>query len=240
MRSTSGKISILAVCLIVGILLSVQFRTSANYNIAIDRTDRTEDLAVKVSILTQEKEALSNEVISLRQKLTNVGSDNQLTNDLQEELKKSNMAAGLTPVTGPGIVVTLNDSPRALQPGDDPNALLIHDTDILNVVNEMRDSGAEAISVNDQRITAVSEIRCAGTTILVNGNKIAPPFVMKATGDPQLLKSGLSIRGGKLEELKLFGLQTQLVRNEKIEIPAYSGALKFQYTTPIESNTKAE
>jgi uncharacterized protein YlxW (UPF0749 family) len=59
----------------------------------------------------------------------------------------------------------------------------------LKIVNEMRVSGAEAISVNDERITAMSEIRCAGTTILVNLNKIAPPFVIKATGNPQLLES---------------------------------------------------
>jgi len=239
MRSTSGKISILAVCLVVGMLLSVQFRTSANYNIAI-RSDRTEDLALKNTTLTKEKEALSKEVISLREKLTNVGSESQLTTDLQEELKKSNMVAGLIPVYGPGVIVTLNDSPRNIQPGDDPNALLVHDEDILKIVNEMRASGAEAIAVNNERITSMSEIRCAGTTILVNWNKIAPPFVIKATGDPQLLESGLSIRGGQLEILKSFGLQTQLERNNRIEIPAYNGALKFQFTTPAQSNKKAE
>ncbi|NMC27442.1 MAG: DUF881 domain-containing protein, partial [Syntrophomonadaceae bacterium] len=124
--------------------------------------------------------------------------------------------------------------------GDDPNALLVHDIDILNIVNEMRASGAEAIAVNDQRITAMSEIRCAGTTILVNWNKVAPPFVIKATGNPQLLESGLSIRGGKLEELKSFGLQTQLVKSDYIEIPAYNGVIKYEYTKPKENEKKAD
>jgi uncharacterized protein YlxW (UPF0749 family) len=238
MRNMSGKISIMMVCLVVGILLSVQFRTSANYGTSI-RGDRVEDIALKNNTLTQEKDALSKEVVSLREKLTNVGSDSKLTADLQEELRKSNMAAGLTPVSGPGIIVTLNDSPRNIQPGDDPNALLVHDEDILKIVNEMRASGAEAICVNNERITAMSEIRCAGTTILVNLNKIAPPFVIKATGNPQLLESGLSIRGGELENLKTFGLQTQLARNVKIDIPAYTGVLKFEYTTSKQSNEKA-
>jgi uncharacterized protein YlxW (UPF0749 family) len=237
MRTTSGKISIMAICLLVGILLAVQLRTSDNYGTSL-RGTRVDELAFNISTLTQENNALAQEVVSLRGKLTNVGSDSQLTADLQEELKKANMLAGLTAVSGPGIIVTLNDSPRSIQPGDDPNALLVHDIDILNIVNEMRASGAEAISVNDQRITAMSEIRCAGTTILVNWNKIAPPFVIKATGDPQLLESGLSIRGGKLEELRSFGLQTQLVRNDMIQIPAYSGVLKFQYTSPTESDVK--
>lgn len=235
MRDTGGKISIMLICLVVGIMLSVQFRTSENYGTNL-RDTRVDELALKNSTLTQENEALYKEVISLREKLTNVSSESQLTVDLQKELKRSNMAAGLIPVYGPGIIVTLNDSPRALQPGDDPNALLVHDEDILKIVNEMRASGAEAIAVNDERITAMSEIRCAGTTILVNWNKIAPPFVIKATGDPQLLQSGLSIRGGQLEVLKSFGLQTQLETSDRIDIPAYNGALKFKYTNPKESS----
>jgi uncharacterized protein YlxW (UPF0749 family) len=239
MRNTSGKITIMAVCLVVGIMLSIQFKTSENYGPNL-RTARVEELAVKISILTQEKEDISKELISLREKLTNVNSESQLNASLQEELRKSNMAAGLIPVHGPGIIVTLNDSPRSLQIGNDPNALLVHDIDILNIVNEMRASGAEAISVNNERITAMSEIRCAGTTILVNWNKIAPPFVIKAIGNPQLLESGLSIRGGKLEELKSYGLQTQLVRSDKIDIPAFTGSLKFQYTSPNLLNKKAE
>lgn len=231
MRETSGKIAIMIICVIVGIMLSVQYRTSESYGPNL-RTTRVDDLAAINSSLLKENQNLSEEIVELREKLTNVGSESQLNADLQAELKKSNMAAGLTAVTGPGIVVTLNDSPRALQPGDDPNAYLVHDSDILSIVNEIKASGAEAISVNDQRIIAMSEIRCAGTTILVNWNKIGPPFVIKAIGDQQLLESGLTIKGGKLDELNSFGLQTQLVRNNNIEIPAYTGSIKFEFTTP--------
>jgi uncharacterized protein YlxW (UPF0749 family) len=226
----------MAICLLMGIMLSVQFRTSESYGTDLRDSSRVDELVLKNSSLSDEKDALSQEVVSLREKLTNVDTGNQLTLDLQAELKKSNMAAGLIPVYGPGIIVTLDDSPRAIQPGGNPNDLLVHDEDILKVVNEMRASGAEAISVNDERITAMSEIRCAGTTILVNTNKIAPPFIIKATGDPQLLESGLSIRGGQLEILKTFGLQVQLERSDRIDIPAYNGALKIQFTNPKESS----
>ncbi|NMC26602.1 MAG: DUF881 domain-containing protein, partial [Syntrophomonadaceae bacterium] len=112
MRSTAGKISIMAICLLVGILLAVQFKTSTNYGANL-RESRIDELAFRNSTLTEEKEALSKEVISLREKLTNAASESQLTADLQAELKKANMTAGLVPVYGPGIVVTLNDSPRA-------------------------------------------------------------------------------------------------------------------------------
>ncbi len=115
-----------------------------------------------------------------RDKLSNVRNNNNATQELQEELQKSNMAAGLLPVIGTGIIVTLNDSPRQPQPGEDPNSLLVHDTHIQDVVSELKASGAEAISINNERIIAMSEIRCAGTTILVNTNRIAPPFIIKA------------------------------------------------------------
>ncbi len=221
----------MVICIIVGIMLSVQYRTSESYGPNL-RTTRVDDLAATNTTLLKENQNLSEEIVDLRQKLANVGSESQANADLQDELRKTNMAAGLTAVTGPGIIVTLNDNPQALQPGDDPNAYLVHDSDILSIVNEIKASGAEAVSVNDQRIVAMSEVRCAGTTILVNWNKIGPPFVIKATGNQQLLESGLTIKGGKLEELKSFGLQAQLVRSDRIEIPAYTGALKFQYTTP--------
>lgn len=230
MRSKSGQISIMAVCLVLGIMLAVQFKNSQNSDINL-RGTRSEEIVIKLNTVTQERDALAKEVISLREKIAHVQNNDDATAGIQEELKKSNMAAGLVPVEGQGIVVTLNDSPRTVQIDEDPNALIIHDKDILRVVNELKASGAEAISVNGERIMAMSEIRCAGTTILVNSNKIGPPFVIQAIGDPQMLESGLSIKGGIVEELKYYSLQVQIQKSERVKIPAYSGALKFNYSS---------
>ncbi len=229
MRSKNGQISIMLVCLVLGIMLAVQFKNSQNSDINL-RGTRSDEIMVKLNTATQERDALAQEVISLREKIANVRNNDNATAGIQDELKKSNMAAGLMPVHGPGILVTLNDSPRTLQADENPNDLIIHDKDILRIVNELKASGAEAIAVNDERIMAMSEIRCAGTTILVNSNKIGPPFVIKAIGDPQMLESGLSIKGGIVEELRLWSLQVQIQKNSKIEIPAFSGALNFKYS----------
>lgn len=231
MRSKKGQISIMVVCLVLGIMLSVQFRNSQNSNENL-RGTRSDELMYKLNTATQERDALAKEVISLREKIANVKNNDNATAGIQEELRKSNMAAGLVPVEGPGIVVTLNDSPRPLQADEDPNALIIHDKDILRIVNELKASGAEAIAINDERITAMSEIRCAGSTILVNTNKIGPPFVIKAIGDPQMLESGLSIKGGIVEELKYYSLQVQIQKSNQLELPAYNGAIKFKYSSP--------
>ncbi|MEA4925013.1 MAG: DUF881 domain-containing protein [Syntrophomonadaceae bacterium] len=232
MRDKNSKIAIMAVCLLVGILMAIQFRTSQSYDVNL-RGTRSDEMAFKINSLIQEKNALSQEVVSLREKLTKMGNGDQITAELQSELKKANMTAGLTAVRGPGIIVTLNDIPHVLQRGEDPNYYLVHDRDIADIVNEMRASGAEAISINNERVTAVSEIRCAGTTIMVNKNRITPPFEIKAIGNPKNLESGLSILGGKLWLLSSDGFPTKLEQKDSIDIPPYKGTLKFEFASPI-------
>ncbi|MDD3365167.1 MAG: DUF881 domain-containing protein [Syntrophomonas sp.] len=232
MHNKNGKITIMTICMVVGIMLAIQFKTSSTYDVSY-RGTRSDEMAYKISTISKERDAYSKEVVDLRQKLTNLenGSGEAIA-DLQSELKKANVSAGLTPIEGPGIIVTINDSPKLVRLDVDVNNYLVHDYDIQSIVNEMRASGAEAISVNEQRITAMSEIRCAGTTILVNQNRITPPFVIKATGDPKNLDTGLSMPGGILDRLTGF-LQIKLERAEKIEIAAYNGVLKLNYSYPI-------
>lgn len=232
-------ISIAAVCLVLGIMLAIQFKTTQNYQESL-LPSRVNELSQRLNAVTEERDALAEEVLTLREKLKNSRDYDKAMSDLQEELQRASMAACMIPVEGPGIVVTLDDSKRILQPGENPNDLLIHDTDLLTVVNELKASGAEAISVNGERITAMTEIRCAGTMILVNWNKISPPFEIKAIGNPDMLESGLMIRGGVVEMLKIWGVQVNIQKVEKVSIPAYNGKLKFQYSTPVEYKEKAE
>ena len=110
---------------------------------------------------------------------------------------------------GPGIIVTLNDSklpyPKDMPPGVLPGMApenIIHDTDINQTVNELKTAGAEAISVNDQRLVATSPVRCAGPTVYVNNTMAAPPFVIKAIGDAKTLQAALNISGGEVDQIK--------------------------------------
>lgn len=238
LRSKNAQISIAIVCLVLGIMMAFQYRTSNKETELLPGRDK--ELLLKLQTVTDERDSLAQEVISLRDKLSNIGASDKTTSDLQDELRKANMAAGLIPIHGPGIIVTLNDSPLTLQAGSDPNALLVHDDDILRVTNDLKASGAEAISVNDERLTATSEIRCAGTTILVNTSKIAPPFVIKAIGDPDTLKSGVLIKNGYLDNLKVIGIQVQVQESQDIQVPAYAGLTKFDYSKPVQYKKKAD
>ncbi len=224
-------ISVALICVILGFMLAVQFKTTAanpeNLSIA-----RAQDLTEQLQRTTKERDALADEVALLREKLAQNGKRDQAIEALTEELRRANILAGLVPVEGPGIIVTLTDSSQPLQPTDNPNLYLVHDEDLLRLVNELRAGGAEAIAVNDQRLVSNSEIRCAGPTILVNTTKIAPPFVIKAIGDPQLLESSIRMKGGWLETLETWGIKSQVKVVDKIEIPAYKGSLSFKYAVP--------
>ena len=132
--------------------------------------ERVQDMVEQLDTVTQKNEELADEVVSLRQKLAQAGDYSQAMEALGQELKRVNMLSGLEPVKGPGLIVTLTDSTQPLQPGENPNLYTVHDEDILKVVNELRAGGAEAIAVNEQRLIATSEIRCAGPTVLVNTN----------------------------------------------------------------------
>jgi uncharacterized protein YlxW (UPF0749 family) len=237
LKFKGAQVSMAIVCLILGIMLAVQFRSNEN-SPRNPSGDRWTEITVQLENLQRERDFLAEEVLSLREKLEETASNQQgdAIKAIKDELTKANMAAGLVAVKGQGVIVTLNDSPRGLQPGEDPNLYLIHDEDLLKVVNELRAAGAEAISINGHRLVANSEIRCAGTTILVNVNKIAPPFVINAIGDPEILESSLKIKGGWLETLQIWGLQTQIQTSDSIEVPAFKGSMKFQYAEPVKSS----
>ena len=140
---------------------------------------------------------------------------------MRNQINTLSLLAGTTDVTGEGIIITLYD-------GSGANSL-VHDSDVLTVVNELRVAGAEAISVNDQRIITTSAIRCVGSVIQVNYQKVAAPFVIKAIGNAQYLESAMTIKNGVIDVLNGYGLKVTLSRESDIAIQKYDGALSFNF-----------
>ncbi len=161
--------------------------------------------------------------------------------NLQEKLSELKVQAGLVEAIGPGIVITLDDNrkgaeatqaknPGQFQAGD----FLIHDKHILYIVNELRVGGAEAISVNDQRIVTSSDIRCVGPMILVNTTRLAPPYTIKAIGNPDRLGSVLEMQDSEYNILKMAGFPVNLEKKSKVVIPPYKGSYQFTSAQPKE------
>ena len=109
----------------------------------------------------------------------------------------------------------------------------MHAVDILEVVNALKNAGAEAISVNDQRVTNYTDIYCAGNVIQINGQKISSPIEIKAIGSPELLYGSLKIPGGYIEILEDSGVIVTMQKQENITIKKYDGILKTQFLTNI-------
>ncbi|MGE4284243.1 MAG: DUF881 domain-containing protein, partial [Clostridia bacterium] len=156
--------------------------------------------------------------------------------ELLEQLKRAEILAGLTDVEGKGVIVTLNDSKISNEGVNsiDPNYFIIHDEDLLMVINELADAGAEALSLNDDRLIATSEIRCAGATVSVNNNRHSTPFVIKAIGDPDTLEAALNLRNGVRDILGQWGIEFTVKKSNKILVPRYNGVINFKYAQPVE------
>ena len=137
-----------------------------------------------------------------------------------QELK---LKACLLPLEGPGVIIIMNDSKKEAKSGENPNLYLIHDDDILKVINELRAAGAEAISINGQRLIDRSEIRCAGPTLSVNNVRSSAPFEIHAIGEVITLENAVNMRGGVAETLKVWGINLEVKTSDNVYIPPYKG-----------------
>lgn len=164
----------------------------------------------------------------LEKQRQNATQNNSDLESKEEEIKQGNKILGLSEVTGPGVIVTLSDSKKDISSALDPSSLVVHDLDVLSVINELQNAGAEAISINDQRIVPTTGIICGGNIIDINQEKVGAPFVIKAIGLPEQL-AALSRPGGYLETLKGYSIGVELKKSNNITIPKYSGTLTYNY-----------
>lgn len=140
--------------------------------------------------------------------------------DRKQILENMKMAACAEDVRGPGVEITLEDSPDA--PAD-AHMGVVHDIDLLQIINELRAAGAEAIAVNHERIHALSEIKCGGAIVRINGVSKATPFRIEAIGDSDRLYAQLFEQNGYVNILKnIYGIRAEVRRVDAIFIPAFS------------------
>lgn len=233
MKSKRGYATIVLISVVLGLMLAVQFKVTQGS--PSDATRRTQDVVAELIEVKEERDNLKEELDELRSDLEEmISGKNESQDALLKELSKARNISGLNALKGPGLILVLNDSTKPTQPGEDPNLYLIHDEDLLKVINELRAAGAEAISINEQRLLATTEVRCAGPTIQVNGNRIAPPFAISVIGDVSLLESSLRMKGGVLESLEFWGITVKIEKPKVVTVPGYSGTIKFKHAAPLD------
>ena len=156
-----------------------------------------------------------------------------------EEIAALKIRAGLTALEGAGVTVEMDDSNRSAKSGDNPNLYVIHDDDVLRVINELRAAGAEAISINGQRLIETSEIRCAGPTLSVNNVRSAAPFIISAIGDKVALENAIKMRGGVEQTLGVWGIRIEVKTSDNVYIPPFKGEHRLIHAHPIHEKIAA-
>ncbi len=149
-------------------------------------------------------------------------SNNEASRLVQEELEQTNTLLGLTDVHGEGIVITLKSG---------ENETPISADDLLIIVNSLKFAGAEAISINDERIVNTTDIVdiLDGSFIKVNGQRILEPYVIKVIGNQSHMESAVTGNGGKVEELQTLGHTATIEKDNDITINKYNGEIKTDY-----------
>lgn len=244
MKNKEFIITITIVCFILGLMLTMQVKT-VKVNSDATSAKRVSEVQAQYAELKKNydaKVAELEEKDKVLEEYRNAETEEETVELLKKELSKAMQDAGLTNVRGAGLTVVLEDSIADFGAGIDPNNYLVHDEDILKVVNELKSAGAEAIAVNDQRIISTSEIRCAGTTIFINGERIGAPFTIKAIGDPALLESAMTMRGGHVDIIKEWGLGITITKETDVFIPKYNKTItgKFMATVTEETTTNTD
>ncbi len=197
-------------------------------------TELRDDLtALKIEYEELKKENEKNLEIVEEYK-TSSSNNNTLINSLTQQLNQMSALSGMKDVAGEGIIVTLDDSDMAVSDNISTESMLIHDTDLRAIVNELSAAGAEAMSINGQRIIATTAIRCVGPVIQVNGVKVAAPFTVKAIGNAKYLESALNIKGGIVDSFEIYGIKINISREKSITIPKYDGKLSFSKASVVE------
>lgn len=238
-ESMVKKITITVICFVLAMAITLQVRTMALAGSTVTANFASDELKNKLlewqekyEKMTIKLEESSKELEKERKASTN---NDESANNKTEELKKYNMLLGLTNVSGEGVVITCKDGQVGSQVAtDNISQYLVHDADLREIVNELANAGAEAISINDQRIVSQTSITCAGNIISINGEKVSSPFVIKAIGNQEGLYGALSRPGGYISLMKE-DVSVDIKKLSSVSIKKYNGAITQKYIKNKES-----
>lgn len=226
--------------------ISVQVKTVNSWSMS-PSVQSTSENRLRDSIL-KEKEKYENTYEELQKVLAeletaraNVANSSSSAKKIEARISEINKLLGYTDIKGKGIVILLQDgTPDSYQEeaGDDyvayMSTYMVHDGDLKAVVNELFNAGAEAVSINGERIVSVSSIKCSGNIIKVNNQKLGSPFEIKAIGSPDKLYGALKRPAGYLENIELDGVIVNIKKEDKIRIKKYTGVYSADYMKRVD------
>ncbi len=222
----------------VGILIGILFTWHLSTPLPVKGDFFSDEETARQELLKNfldEQSYLQSRIVSLRKQIddsqVNIETTSETINlELRENLKDK---LGLNEVTGSGIEILLDDSPLVVRNGvQASDKELIQASDIRDIINLLYAGNAEGISVNNQRVISTSGITSVGTTILINNAYIAPPFIINAVGDQEILVQRLlnkSTLESLFQRVKDFKLAYKINLKNRLTIPIYNSDLNADH-----------
>jgi uncharacterized protein YlxW (UPF0749 family) len=231
----SWTLAVLTICVVAGFLF-----VAASVN--ADGTDFRPAGGDVGSLLQERSEHIADRRADARKLRSDIDSlsaqeSGAAIDAYRDKVTKLESPTGLTALQGPGLRVTLTDAPRSVDPkGEDPNLLVVHQQDIQAFVNALWAGGAEAISLQGQRLISTTGIKCVGNTVVLDGVPYSPPYVIEAIGDGSSMNDEIA-RSPETTTYRLYvqkfklGLKIETV--DTINMQAYGGPVSLRYAHAV-------
>jgi uncharacterized protein YlxW (UPF0749 family) len=229
-RRPGGRVLTALVCVLAGLMVMVSAVNARGTDL---RPGRNTDLVSLVQSQSRRNAELARQVSSVRAQVDALSAVENPDSGLQAQLERSTAAAAFTAVSGPAVTVTLDDAPETVAAdGIDADLLVVHQQDIQAVVNALWGGGAEAMTIQGQRVISTTGVKCVGNTVVLHGIPYAPPYVISALGDVSRLQGALA-GSPSLQIYQQYVAAYGLVYREAVapraDFPAHEGSLDLQY-----------
>ena len=224
-------------CFILTVAICIQLKTIENTTTTISQSLKENGLRDEV---LRWKERYDNVYEELNQSLKELEEvrkqatqNDTKSSAKQEEIKNNNMLLGLSEVKGEGLQIVIADNNTGTLKNEsealDLSSQVVHYDDLIEVINALNNAGAEAISINGQRIIQTTAITCEGNVIKINGQKVSSPFTIKAIGSQGLLYGSLTMIGLYLYILDEAGVIVETTQMDNLTVEKYSGVINYKY-----------
>lgn len=225
-RGGFGRLASLGICVLAGFMIVVAALAARGSDL---RADRTSDLRELVASQAERNEELRSEAEALRDEVNRLSEVQDMDPGLLDDLAAAALLASTAPVAGPGVRVVLTDAPSEVRPaGVDDDALVVHQQDIQAVVNALWAGGAEAMTIQGQRVIATTGIKCVGNSVVLHGIPYAPPYVIEAIGPDEAMLDALDAAPAVeiyRQYVAAYGLGYSSETFDDVEFPAFVGSL---------------
>lgn len=241
MKKYSGIIVVGLLALCIGLVISIQISTTQGSDVGgLVPASKLKVYERELTKVRAEKEDALSELNKIEARMNDIeknkANEDFFLKGIVTDLEKYKMSSGVVDVKGPGVIINIDDPLPAEGFVEQGSVIMDNYELLLRLVNKLKDAGAEAISINEQRIVATTEISLAGSNVNINGVPTAPPYAVKAIGNPDTIESAITIKYGIVYEMRnkeQYGLRVDIKKKNEITVPRYSEVLKFRYAKPV-------